>query len=201
VTVATGLTEGAASAGAAAVEAGARVEVIPGPSAPLAALVGSGLPSDRFTFFGFPPREQGARQALFGSLRAEVATMIFFEAPDRVHATLDDLAKAFGAARRASLGRELTKIHEEFLRGPVSELRTQLATRPSIRGEIVLMLAPAKAESDSAAQRASIAVEVATLIKAEGISEMDALKRVARERGMGKSEAYRELQREQNRLR
>ena len=82
-----------------------------------------------------------------------------------------------------------------------SELRTQLAARPSIRGEIVLMLAPSMAEDENAAQRASIAVEVAALAKAAGISEMDALKRVARDRGIGKSDAYRELQREQNRLR
>jgi len=86
---------------AAAIAAGARIEVVPGPSAVLAGLVGSGLPSERFTFLGFPPREAGARRALFGTLRDETATMIFYEAPDRVAATLDDLAAAFGADRRA----------------------------------------------------------------------------------------------------
>jgi 16S rRNA (cytidine1402-2'-O)-methyltransferase len=128
-------------------------------------------------------------------------THLFYEAPHRIVDTLADVETVFGPTQHVVIARELTKLHEEFLRGPVSELRAQLATRPSIRGEIVLMLAPAMAESETAAHRASIAVEVAALIKAAGISEMDALKRIARERGMGKSEAYRELQREQNRLR
>ncbi|HVK88116.1 MAG TPA: 16S rRNA (cytidine(1402)-2'-O)-methyltransferase [Kofleriaceae bacterium] len=112
-----GVSDPGTRAVAAAVAAGARVEVVPGPSASLAALVGSGLPTDRFTFLGFPPREAGARQALFGTLRGETATMIFYEAPDRVGATLADLAAAFGADRRASLARELTKLHEELVRG------------------------------------------------------------------------------------
>src|ERR1043166_3100940 len=96
----------------AAIAAGARVEVVPGPSAALAALLGSGLSCERFTFLGFPPREEGARRALLGTLRGETATMILYEAPDRVAATLGDAADAFGPERRASLGRELTKLHE-----------------------------------------------------------------------------------------
>ncbi|MDQ3369405.1 MAG: SAM-dependent methyltransferase, partial [Myxococcota bacterium] len=124
---------------AAAVAAAARVEVIPGPSAALAALVGSGLPTHRFTFFGFPPRESGARRELFGTLRDDVATLIFYEAPDRVGATLADLAAAFGADRRASLGRELTKIYEEHVRGTVGELATRYAT-VSPRGECTLVV-------------------------------------------------------------
>jgi 16S rRNA (cytidine1402-2'-O)-methyltransferase len=98
------------------------------------------------------------------------------------------------------VARELTKLHEEFLRGAAGEVRAQLAARASVRGEIVLMLAPSPALGSSE-KRASLAVEVAALMKSDGIGEMDALKRVARERGIGKSEAYRELQREQNRLR
>jgi 16S rRNA (cytidine1402-2'-O)-methyltransferase len=103
-------------------------------------LLGSGLPSDRFLFVGFPPREAGARQALFGSLRAEVATMIFYEAPDRVAATLGDLAAAFGSDRRASLGRELTKLHEEHVRGTLGELGARYAVE-SPRGECTLVVA------------------------------------------------------------
>jgi len=99
------------------------------------------------------------------------------------------------------MARELTKLHEEFLRGPVSDLRAQLATRINIRGEIVLMLAPTASEEASTDQRPSIAAEVAALIKAEGLSEKDALKRIAKERGIGKSDAYRELQRSRNSLR
>jgi 16S rRNA (cytidine1402-2'-O)-methyltransferase len=98
------------------------------------------------------------------------------------------------------VARELTKLHEEFLRGAAGEVRSQLAARTAVRGEIVLMLAPSPALSPST-KRASLAVEVAALMQSEGINEMDALKRVARQRGIGKSEAYRELQREQKRLR
>ena len=107
---------------AAAIAAGHKVEVVPGPSAALAALVASGLPTARFVFLGFPPREQGARRELFGTLRGEVGTMIFYEAPDRVGATLADLAAALGEDRRASLGRELTKVHEEHVRGSLGLL-------------------------------------------------------------------------------
>src|SRR5258706_436315 len=82
----------------------------------LAALVGSGLSSERFSFVGFPPREQGARRELFGTLRGELSTLILFEAPDRVGATLADLAAGFGDDRAACLGRELTKLHEEHVR-------------------------------------------------------------------------------------
>ena len=124
----------------AAIAAGARVEVVPGPSAALAALLGSGLPADRFTFLGFPPREAGARRALFGTLRQELATMIFYEAPDRVAATLGDAADAFGAVRRASLGRELTKLYEEHVRGTLGELAARYAAGPP-RGECTLVIA------------------------------------------------------------
>src|SRR5438132_13402018 len=124
-----GISDPGAYAIAAGIEAGARVEVVPGPSAALAALAGSGLPSERFLFVGFPPRETGARQELFGTLRGQAATLLFYEAPDRVAATLADLAAAFGGERRASLGRELTKVHEEHVRGTLVELAERFATR------------------------------------------------------------------------
>jgi 16S rRNA (cytidine1402-2'-O)-methyltransferase len=127
-------------------------------------------------------------------------THVFYEAPHRILDTLADVEEILGASQHVVVARELTKLHEEFLRGAVSEIRSQLAARTSVRGEIVLMLAPAQVENSSE-KRASLAVEVATLMRSEGISEMAALKRIARERGIGKSEAYRELQREQNRLR
>jgi 16S rRNA (cytidine1402-2'-O)-methyltransferase len=128
----------------AAITAGARVEVVAGPSAALAALIGSGLPTERFTFLGFPPREPGARRALLGTLRAEPATMIFYEAPDRVGATLADAADAFGADRPASLGRELTKLYEEHVRGTIGELAARYAEVPP-RGECTLVIAGATA--------------------------------------------------------
>ena len=103
----------------------------------------------------------------------------------------------FGATQHVVIARELTKLHEEFLRGPVGEVRAQLAARPAIRGEMVLLFAP---EANGATQQErSIGQDVAALMQSENISEKDALKRVARERGIGKSEAYRELQRERGR--
>ena len=135
-----GISDPGARAVAAAIEAGARVEVIPGPNAALAALVASGLPTDRFTFLGFPPRESGARQELFGTLRSELATLIFYEAPDRVAATLADLGAALGTDRRASVGRELTKLHEEHVRGTLAELVARYDREPP-RGEVTLVVA------------------------------------------------------------
>jgi 16S rRNA (cytidine1402-2'-O)-methyltransferase len=179
-----GVSDPGARAVAAAVAANARVEVIPGPSAVLAALVGSGLPSERFTFFGFPPRELGARQALFGSLRAEIATMIFFEAPDRVHATLDDLAKAFGAARRVSLGRELTKIHEEHVRGGLGELVTRYAGAPPL-GECTIVVQGATA----APPEVDIEAELRLLL-AEGLGPRDAAARLVIKTGKPRRELY-----------
>jgi 16S rRNA (cytidine1402-2'-O)-methyltransferase len=134
-----GVSDPGAYAITAAITAGARVEVIPGPSAALAALIGSGLPTDRFTFLGFPPREAGARRALLGTLRSELATMIFYEAPDRVGATLGDAAEAFGADRRASLGRELTKLYEEHVRGSLGEL-ARIYEHTAPRGECTLVI-------------------------------------------------------------
>jgi len=135
-----GISDPGHRAVAAAIEAGVAVEVIPGPNAALCALVGSGLAIDRFTFLGFPPREPGARQMLFGTLRDEIGALVFYEAPDRVHATLVDLAAALGDDRRASLGRELTKLHEEHVRGTLAELAAKYAD-VSPRGECTLVVA------------------------------------------------------------
>ena len=135
-----GISDPGARAIAAAIELGTHVEVIPGPNAALAALVASGLPADRFTFIGFPPRETGQRRELFGTLRNEIATLIFYEAPDRVGATLTDLAAALGDDRRASLGRELTKVHEEHVRGTLAELAARYSIEAP-RGECTLVVA------------------------------------------------------------
>lgn len=155
-----------------AIAIGARVEVIPGPSAALAALIGSGLSSERFTFFGFPPREQGARRELFGTLRDETATMIFYEAPDRVGDTLSDLAAAFGADRRASLGRELTKLYEEHVRGTLGELSMRYAKEPP-RGECTLVVDGGTA----AAPEVDIEAELKKLLDA-GLGPRDAAARL-----------------------
>jgi 16S rRNA (cytidine1402-2'-O)-methyltransferase len=179
-----GVSDPGARAVAAAVEIGARVEVIAGPSAALAALIGSGLPSDRFLFLGFPPREQGARQELFGTLRGEPATLILYEAPDRVHATLDDLARAFGAARRASLGRELTKVHEEHVRGTLGELATRYAAQAPL-GECTLIVEGAAA----APPVVDIEAELKKLL-AEGLGPRDAAARLVIVTGKPRRELY-----------
>ncbi len=168
----------------AAITAGARVEVIPGPNAALCALVGSGLPASHFAFFGFPPRESGARRALFGSLRSELGTLIFYEAPDRVAETLDDLAAAFGADRRASLGRELTKIHEEHVRGTLGELAAKYRdTAP--RGECTLVVAGGTA----AAPEVDIEAELQKLLDA-GLGPKDAAQRLVVVTGKPRRQLY-----------
>jgi 16S rRNA (cytidine1402-2'-O)-methyltransferase len=196
-----GIADPGGQIAAAAIAAGINVFPIPGPNAAISALIASGLPTDRFTFHGFLPAKAGQRKTALEELVRGEVTHVFYEAPHRILDTLADIESVFGVSQHVVIARELTKLHEEFLRGSVGELRSKLAARASVRGEIVLMLAPSPAESTSEKKKASLAVEVAALMKSEGISEMDALKRVARERGMGKSEAYRELQREQNRLR
>jgi 16S rRNA (cytidine1402-2'-O)-methyltransferase len=184
----------------AAIAAGIDVFPIPGANAAISGLIASGLPTEQFSFHGFLPAKAGQRKTALEELARGETTHVFYEAPHRILDTLADVEAVFGASQHVVVARELTKLHEEFLRGAVSEVRSQLAGRGSVRGEIVLMLAPSPA-TGSTQKKASLAVEVAILMKSEGISEMDALKRVARERGIGKSEAYRELQREQKRLR
>jgi 16S rRNA (cytidine1402-2'-O)-methyltransferase len=126
----------------AAVELGVRVVPIPGPSALLAALVASGLPTDSFFFAGFPPRKTGARRLLFTRLDQLGSTLIFYESPHRVGTTLAELAAVLGEDRPACLARELTKIHEELVRGSLGELAKRYAeTRPL--GEVTLVVAGA----------------------------------------------------------
>jgi len=124
----------------AAIAAGAKVEVVPGPVAAIAALVASGLAADRFLFLGFPPREDGARRQLAGTLRGEPATMIFYEAPDRVAPTLEALRDALGADRAACVSREITKLHEEHARGSLGELAARFA-EAAPRGECTIVVA------------------------------------------------------------
>ncbi|MBS1800776.1 MAG: 16S rRNA (cytidine(1402)-2'-O)-methyltransferase [Acidobacteria bacterium] len=183
----------------AAIAAGIAVFSIPGANAAINALVASGLSTEVFTFHGFLPSKEGQRKTALEQLPRDHATHIFYEAPHRILDTLADIEAIFGPAQPAVVARELTKLHEEFLRGTVQELRKQLFSRAAVRGEIVLLFSPVQREAATPAR--SIAAEVSTLMQSEFLSEKDALKRVARERGIGKSEAYRELQRDQNRKR
>jgi 16S rRNA (cytidine1402-2'-O)-methyltransferase len=164
--------------------AGVAVEVIPGPTAAIAALVLSGLPSARFLFLGFPPREAGARAELFGSLRADPSTLILYEAPGRVGATLADLAAAFGQARPAVLCRELTKLHEEAVRGTLAELRARFAdTAP--RGECTLVVEGAS----EGIEEIDVEAEVRRLL-AEGLGPRDVAARVAARTGKARRLLY-----------
>lgn len=187
-----------------AIAAGITVYPIPGANAAISALIASGLSTENFTFHGFLPAKEGQRRTAleqFKTKNTEQAhiTHIFYEAPHRILDTLADIENTFGPDQSVVIARELTKLHEEFLRGTVADLRAQLGSRPSVRGEIVLLFSPIQGETANSAR--SIAAEVAALMQSESLSEKDALKRVARERGIGKSEAYRELQREQSRKR
>ena len=189
---------------AAALGAGVDIFPIPGANAAISGLIASGLSTEHFTFHGFLPAKAGQRKTALEDLVRGDVTHIFYEAPHRILDTLTDIDAVFGPGQHVVIARELTKLHEEFLRGGVAELRSQLAARASVRGEIVLLLTLTSIEStaeDKKDKKTTLAAEVSAMMKAEGIGEMDALKRVARERGIGKSQAYRELQREQNRLR
>ncbi len=186
---------------AAAIAAGIPVIPIPGANAALSALVASGLPTTEFQFLGFLPEKAGQRRTRLESLAADAAeserTLIFYEAPHRILETLADLEAVFGPGLRIVVARELTKIHEEFLRGAVAHVRSEMASRDRVRGEITLLVqAPARSQTAPGTGAASIAQRVAQLQSEFSIDEKEALKRLARELSRSKSELYRELQRE-----
>ncbi len=175
----------------AAIEAGIPVEPVPGPSAALAALAASGLPTAAFHFVGFLPAKSGQRSRALESLREESATLIFYEAPHRVLEALDAIADVLGP-RPVVAARELTKVHEEFVRGTAAEVRAQLAARGSVKGEFTLLVgkAVAPAPDDTPAGEA-----VEELVRA-GAARMDAIKQVARRRGLSKREIYEQVLRD-----
>jgi 16S rRNA (cytidine1402-2'-O)-methyltransferase len=174
---------------AAAAEAGIRVSVLPGPSAVTAALAVSGLPSDRFCFEGFPPRRPGERARRLAELAGEPRTLIFFESPRRLAATLAALAEAFGAGRRAVVCRELTKTHEEVRRGTLAELAAW--AEPGRLGEITIVVAGAararRADPEEAAPAAAAAV---ARLERDGVPRKAAIAEVAGRLGLRKREVY-----------
>lgn len=176
---------------AAAVERGVAVTVLPGPSAVLAALAVSGLPVDRFCFEGFLPRRAGERATRIGELADEPRTMVLFEAPHRLDATLDALAQGLGADRRAAVCRELTKTYEEVRRGTLGELAAWAAD--GVRGEITLVVAGAS-QADRRATAGLVTAEdwiaAVTGAEAAGSSRRDAIADVARRAGVPKREVY-----------
>jgi 16S rRNA (cytidine1402-2'-O)-methyltransferase len=179
----------------AALAAGVPLTSVPGPSAVTTALAVSGLPCDRFCFEGFPPRRPGERRARLADLADEPRTMVFFEAPHRVAATLADLAAAFGADRPAALARELTKTFEEVRRAPLGELAASVAAQPP-RGEITLVVGgAATVDGDvpagdlAAGLAAGLAAAVAALEEA-GTPRKAAIAAVAAARGVPKRTVY-----------
>jgi 16S rRNA (cytidine1402-2'-O)-methyltransferase len=177
-----------------AVKRGIPVTPVPGPSAVIAALAASGLPTNEFLFAGFLPSKQTARRARLTELASARSTLVFYEAPHRIEASLRDALAALGD-RQSVIARELTKIHEEFLRGPLSELISKISDR-STKGEIVLLIGPKGEDTCSAssqrAEHSSIADDIERLVL-EGLDRKSALKRAARLRGITKSQAYRML--------
>src|SRR5579872_5180319 len=176
---------------------------IPGASAFLAALVASGLPTDSFRFSGFLPAKRGERRAALEAIKTSPRTQVFYEAPHRIVEALADLVEVLGKDRHVVIAREVTKLHEEFVRGRAREVLANLNARETVRGEITLLIG--RAEEDSAELRSAgqpgaavptVRQRVKQIMKEENLDEKAALKKVAKERGVSKSEAYREMQRE-----
>jgi 16S rRNA (cytidine1402-2'-O)-methyltransferase len=206
-----------------AIAAGVPVIPIPGANAALSAIIASGLPTEQFQFVGFLPEKAGARRTRLEEIaeqtRHSAQTIIFYEAPHRIAAALADLESIFGATLRVAVARELTKLHEEFLRGTIAEVRAQLTSRDRIRGEFVVLIeTPAGARKPGVPEpgatalesetwerhprsHESIATRLSRLQSESGLDEKEALKRLARESRVSKSELYRELQRERARRR
>jgi 16S rRNA (cytidine1402-2'-O)-methyltransferase len=170
---------------------------VPGASAFLAALVASGLPTDSFRFSGFLPAKRGERRAALEAVKSSPRTQVFYEAPHRVVESLEDVVEVLGSERHVVVAREVTKLHEEFLRGRAGAVLENLKAREAVKGEITLLIGKAE-EGDAqaaAAPRVSVRQRVEQIMAEENVDEKAALKKVARERGVSKSEAYREWQR------
>jgi len=178
-----------------AIERGIAVIPVPGPVAFIAALIASRLPAESFSFRGFLPPKSGARRRELEKLRQSSQTEVFYEAPHRILESVEDVVAVLGAHRPIVVARELTKIHEEFLRGTAAEILQILKDRGETKGEITLLIAPA-GSGEIQVPTTSIRDRVQQLIRDERLDEKSALKRAAKERGISKSEAYREFQRD-----
>jgi len=178
-----------------AVRHGIRVVPVPGASAFLSALVASGLPGETFKFHGFLPAKSGQRRKQLEEVRDLPRTQIFYEAPHRIIETLKDIVEVIGPSRHIVIAREVTKLHEEFLRGRAEVVLQTAEERGELKGEITLLIGKAEENEKASAPKESVSQMVQRLMDRESLDEKDALKRVAKELGIGKSEAYRELQR------
>jgi len=176
-----------------AIENEVRVVPVPGASALITALVASGMPTDEFFFGGFLPARSGARRARLSELRSIPATLIFYEGPHRIAATLKDARDILGE-REAVVARELTKMHEEIARGRLSELAARFSSAQSARGEMVLIIDRAVIEVEGGKDEAAASIgALVTKLENEGLDHRAALKKAARELGLSRAEAYRRL--------
>ena len=169
-------------------ERGVRVTPIPGASAVASALSASGLPTDAFFFGGFLAAKKTQRRKMLEEVKAYPATLVFYETPHRILEALEDVEEVLGK-RRVTLARELTKVHEEFLTGQASEVRSALEKRPVVKGEITLMIE----KGDKAGVDESPVEEAFEKLIESGVSRMDAMKTIARARGISKREVYQRL--------
>jgi 16S rRNA (cytidine1402-2'-O)-methyltransferase len=176
-----------------AIERGVQVVPIPGPSALIAALAASGLPTDSFQFLGFLPAKSGQRRTMLETLRAATHTTVVYEAPHRIAETMKDIVELLGAERPVVLARELTKVHEEFIRGGAAEVLHRVQKHEP-KGEMTLLIGKAEGEAESSKKR-DVVSRLQEIMREQKIDENAALKVLAKERGISKSEAYRELQR------
>ena len=174
----------------AAIEAGIEVTVIPGPSAVLAALAVSGLPTDRFSFEGFLPRKSGERKKVFQSLLQEARTMVFFESPHRIDDSLKDALTVFGPERQATVSRELTKKFEQTVRGTIPEL-LEWSANPT-KGELVLVIAGNTQAQVSTASMEDLLKEVEQG-RSEGLSLKQSVAKVADKHSLSKSDLYQQV--------
>lgn len=181
-----------------AIEAGVQVVPIPGPSALVSALITSGLPTDEFFFGGFLPARSGARRARLAELRSLSATLVFYEAPHRIAATLRDAREILGE-REAVVARELTKMHEEIARGRLSELGERFSSREHARGEMVLIIDRTEIKSATEEKAAVSIGELVSAFENDGLDHRAAIKKAARELGLSRDEAYRRLVAERGR--
>lgn len=165
---------------------------IPGPSAMVAALTAAGLPMNEFVFAGFLPPKKATRCRALDALSGVKKTLVFYEAPHRVLQALRDMQDILGD-RETVIAREVTKIHEEFLRGPLSQVGDRLKQAPP-KGELTIILGPGSSPRKQAPTGGSLREQVESAKVAQGLDERAALKVVARARGLSRSEAYRQLQ-------
>jgi len=173
-----------------AVAEGISVAPIPGVSAAVTALSAAGLPTDCFTFIGFLPSRQGKRRDRLSSLKAERRVLIFYEAPNRLMATLGDMRDICGE-RNLVVARELTKIYEEFARGTTSEVIAQFLER-RVKGEVVILVAPSEEPERGDVGKESLQEALNRYIFVEGLTLKDAVKRVSGEMGCPRREVYAE---------